>query len=110
MQEIISQTAKPQKVLFGVGTNLLFDAVSRVNVSLDIPVGKHWDITADYVFPWWRLTAELGVGPVFSQYRIYNAEAPDRLVVQEDTRNVFLRPTQAKFSLTYLLHTPVRTR
>ncbi len=186
--EIISKTAKPQTVLFGVGTNLLFDAVSGVNVSLDIPVGKHWDITADYIFPWWkersksfafqlahidlgaryyfkpwelrdqnvmrgwfasasvgagyydfalwnptgvqgeeiklslgggytwalspwwRLTAELGVGPVFSQYRIYNAEAPDRLVVQEDTRNVFLRPTQAKLSLTYLLHTPVRAR
>ena len=186
--EIISKTAKPQTVLFGVGTNLLFDAVSGVNVSLDIPVGKHWDITADYIFPWWkdrsksfafqlahidlgaryyfkpwecrdqnvmrgwfasasvgagyfdfalwnptgvqgeeiklslgggytwalsswwRLTAELGVGPVFSQYRIYNAESPDRLVVQEDTRNVFLRPTQAKLSLTYLLHTPVRAR
>lgn len=185
---IISKTAKPQTVLFGVGTNLLFDAVSGVNVSLDIPVGKHWDITADYIFPWWkdrsksfafqlahidlgaryyfkpwerrdqnvmrgwfasasvgagyydfalwnptgvqgeeiklslgggytwalspwwRLTAELGVGPVFSQYRIYNAESPDRLVVQEDTRNVFLRPTQAKLSLTYLLHTPVRAR
>ena len=186
--EIVSKTTKPQTVLFGVGTNLLFDAVSGVNVSLDIPVGKHWDITADYIFPWWkdrsksfafqlahidlgaryyfkpwerrdqnamrgwfasasvgagyydfalwnptgvqgeeiklslgggytwalspwwRLTAELGVGPVFSQYRIYNAESPDRLVVQEDTRNVFLRPTQAKLSLTYLLHTPVRAR
>ena len=186
--EIVSKTTKQQTVLFGVGTNLLFDAVSGVNVSLDIPVGKHWDITADYIFPWWkdrsksfafqlahidlgaryyfkpwerrdqnvmrgwfasasvgagyydfahwnptgvqgeeiklslgggytwalspwwRLTAELGVGPVFSQYRIYNAESPDRLVVQEDTRNVFLRPTQAKLSLTYLLHTPVRAR
>lgn len=185
---IISQTAKPQKILFGVGTNLLFDAVTGVNVSLDVPVGKHWDITADYIFPWWkdrnksfvfqlahldlgaryyfkpwekrdenvmrgwfasasvgagyydfalwnptgvqgeeiklsvgggytwalspwwRLTAELGVGPVFSQYRIYNAEAPDRLVVQGQYSNVFLRPTAAKISLTYLLHTPVRAR
>lgn len=186
--EIFSKTAKPQTVLFGVGTNLLFDAVSGVNVSLDIPVGKHWDITADYIFPWWkdrsksfafqlahinlgaryyfkpwerrdqnvmrgwfasasvgagyydfalwnptgvqgeeiklsvgggytwalspwwRLTAELGVGPVFSQYRIYNAEAPDRLVVQGQYSNVFLRPTAAKISLTYLLNTPARAR
>lgn len=186
--ETIDKSAKPQKVLFGVGTNLLFDVVTGVNVSLDVPVGKHWDITADYIFPWWkdrnksfvfqlahidlgaryyfkpwekrdenvmrgwfasasvgagyydfalwnptgvqgeeiklsvgggytwalspwwRLTAELGVGPVFSQYRIYNAEAPDRLVVQGQYSNVFLRPTAAKISLTYLLHTPVRAR
>lgn len=181
--EKVSETAKSPKVILGVGTNLLFDAVTAVNASLDIPVGKHWDITADYTFPWWkdrnksfvfqfinldlgaryyfkpweqrnqdvmrgwfasasvgagyydfalwnpkgvqgeefkislgggytwalspwwRLTAELGVGPVFTQYRLYEAEAPDRLIVTEENRNVFLRPTTAKISLTYLLHT-----
>lgn len=79
--------------------------VQGEEIKLSLGGGYTWALS-----PWWRLTAELGVGPVFSQYRIYNAEAPDRLVVQEDTRNVFLRPTQAKLSLTYLLHTPVRAR
>jgi len=174
--------------LFGVGTNLFFDAVTGVNASVDIPVGKHWDITADFIFPWWkdrnnnlafqllhldlgaryyfkpwenrsqdvlrgwfasasagagyydfalwnpkgvqgeelklsvgggytwalgdwwRLTAELGIGPVFTRYRIYEAEAPDHLVVTDQYSNVFLRPTTAKLSLTYLLHSTPRAR
>ena len=174
--------------LFGVGTNLLFDAVTGVNASVDIPVGKHWDITADLIFPWWknrnnnlafqllhldvgaryyfkpwenrsqdvlrgwfasasagagyydfalwnpngvqgeelklsvgggytwalgdwwRLTAELGIGPVFTKYRIYEAETPDRLVVTDQRSNVFLRPTTAKISLTYLLHSTSRAQ
>lgn len=186
--EKIDKSKKPQTALFGVGTNLLFDAVTGINASIDVPVGKHWDITADYIFPWWknrnnnfafqlahldvgaryyfkpwekrdenvmrgwfasasagvgyydfalwnptgvqgeefkfsvgggytwalgswwRLTAELGIGPVFTQYRIYEAETPDLLVVQGDYSNVFLRPTAAKISLTYLLHTPSRGR
>lgn len=184
----VKVASRSQTVSFGLGTNLLFDALTGINASLSIPVGKHWEVTADCVMPWWknrdknfafqlahldvgaryyfkpwvhrndevlrgwfasasagagyydfalwnpngvqgeefklsfgggyslaigpwwRLTTELGFGPVFSQYRIYNAEATDLLVVKEEASNVFFRPTTAKISLTYLLHTPSKVR
>ena len=37
-----------------MGTNLLYDAVTAANVSLDIPLGKHMDLTANFMFPWWK--------------------------------------------------------
>ena len=38
----------------GIGTNLLYDAVTAASLSLDIPVGKHVDITANLMFPCWK--------------------------------------------------------
>lgn len=167
--------------LLGVGTNLLYDAVTAANVSLDIPVGKHMDITANFMFPWWkdrsknfafqllhmdlggryyfktwerpdenvfhgwfvsasaglgyydfapwgdgvqgeemkfslgggytwklgdwwRLSAELGVGGLFSRFRSYNAESPTVLMVKNQGDLIYWGPTNAQISLTYLLH------
>jgi len=42
-----------RKPLFAVKTNLLFDAVTAINVELEVPIGNRWSIAGEYVFPWW---------------------------------------------------------
>ena len=41
------------RTLFGLSTNVLYDAVTAVNFGIEIPVGHHSEIRADYMFPWW---------------------------------------------------------
>lgn len=41
------------KPWFALGSNVLYDALITPNVSLEIPMGKHWSLLADYTFPWW---------------------------------------------------------
>ena len=171
----------------GIGTNLLYDAVTAANVSLDIPVGKHMDITANLMFPWWknrskdfafqlvhldlgtryyfkgweqpdqhvfngwfvsgsaglgyydfapwgdgvqgeeikfslgggytwrlgnwwRISAELGVGGIFSRFRTYEAQSPTVLMVKNQGDLIYLGPTNAQISLTYLLHKRTEAR
>ena len=36
-----------------IKTNLLFDAASLINAELEIPIGNHWSIAGEFVFPWW---------------------------------------------------------
>lgn len=42
-----------RKPLFALKTNLLFDLASAVNFEIEIPIGKHWSIAGEYIFPWW---------------------------------------------------------
>lgn len=44
---------KRQKPLFALKTNLLYDAATLVNLAIEIPIGKHWSIAAELIFPWW---------------------------------------------------------
>lgn len=47
--------AKPGKTMIAaVKTNLLFDAVTALNVEVEIPIGKRFSIMAEDVFPWWE--------------------------------------------------------
>ena len=39
--------------LFALKTNLLFDAVSALNIEVEIPFGNRWSVSTEYVFPWW---------------------------------------------------------
>lgn len=179
--------ASAGNTLLGVGTNLLYDAVTAANVSLDIPLGKHMDLTANFMFPWWkdrskdfafqivhldlgaryyfkgweqldqrvfngwfvsgsaglgyydiapwgdgvqgeeikfslgggytwklgnwwRLSAELGVGGLFSRFRSYEAQSPTVLMVKNQGDLIYWGPTNAQVSLTYLLHKRVGAR
>ncbi len=34
-------------------TNLLFDLCAMPNVELEIPLGRHFSIQGEYMFPWW---------------------------------------------------------
>ncbi|MGL5682914.1 MAG: DUF3575 domain-containing protein [Marinifilaceae bacterium] len=36
-----------------IKTNMLFDALTALNVELEIPVAPQWSISAEYIFPWW---------------------------------------------------------
>ena len=41
--------------LFAVKTNLLFDAALMPNIELEVPIGKHWSLNGEYMFPWWLI-------------------------------------------------------
>lgn len=43
-----------KKPLFALKTNLLFDAVSALNIELEVPIGKRWSVAGEWIFPWWR--------------------------------------------------------
>ncbi|MGN0191543.1 MAG: DUF3575 domain-containing protein, partial [Candidatus Cryptobacteroides sp.] len=36
-----------------VKTNLLYDAVSAVNLGVEVPCGEHWSVSAEWLCPWW---------------------------------------------------------
>lgn len=42
-----------QSPLFALKTNLLFDAALTPNIELEIPIGKHWSVAGEWIFPWW---------------------------------------------------------
>ena len=42
-----------KKMLFAVKTNLLFDAVTALNIELEKPLGNSWSLSGEYIFPWW---------------------------------------------------------
>lgn len=35
-------------------TNLLYDAVTALNVEIEVPIGAHWSVVAEDLFPWWE--------------------------------------------------------
>ncbi len=35
-------------------TNLLYDALTALNVELEVPIRNHWSVAAEYAFPWWE--------------------------------------------------------
>lgn len=36
-------------------TNLLLDAVTAVNIEIEVPISRRWSVNAGYYFPWWYL-------------------------------------------------------
>ena len=45
-----SYTVEP---LFAIKTNLLFDMASALNAEIEVPIGKHWSVLGEVIFPWW---------------------------------------------------------
>ena len=41
------------KPLFALKTNLLFDLLSGLNVEVEVPIGKHFSLAGEWIFPWW---------------------------------------------------------
>ena len=35
-------------------TNLLYDAITALNFELELPIGNHWSVAVEDVFPWWE--------------------------------------------------------
>ena len=40
--------------IVAVKSNLLYDAVTALNVEVEVPIGNHWSVMAEDVFPWWE--------------------------------------------------------
>ncbi len=38
---------------FALKSNLLYDAVTVLNVKGEVPIGRRFSIEADWTFPWW---------------------------------------------------------
>ncbi|MEG2371037.1 MAG: DUF3575 domain-containing protein, partial [Alistipes sp.] len=43
-----------RKPLFAIKTNLLFDAATALNIELEVPIGKRWSVSGEWMFPWWQ--------------------------------------------------------
>lgn len=39
--------------ILAVSTNILYDLAITPNIAVEVPIGKHWSVLADYTFPWW---------------------------------------------------------
>ncbi len=41
-------------LVFAFKTNLLYDAITALNFEMELPIGNHWSIAVEDVFPWWE--------------------------------------------------------
>ncbi len=51
--ETIAEPTTEIKPLFAVKTNLLYDAITAVNIELEVPIGQRWSVAGEWTFPWW---------------------------------------------------------
>ena len=49
----ISVGSYVKRPVLALKTNLLFDLAMAPNIELEIPLGKHWSVSAEWMFPWW---------------------------------------------------------
>ena len=47
-------TVRRKKMIAAVKTNLLYDAVTALNVEVEVPIGKNFSVMVEDVFPWWE--------------------------------------------------------
>lgn len=45
---------KETKTILALKTNLLYDLVTALNVEVEVPIGNHWSVMIEDVFPWWE--------------------------------------------------------
>ncbi|MEG1864337.1 MAG: DUF3575 domain-containing protein [Alistipes sp.] len=50
-QQCIAYERRP---LFALKTNLLFDAATALNIEVEVPIGKRWSVSGEWMFPWWQ--------------------------------------------------------
>ena len=49
-----SELVPSRNMIAAVKTNLLFDAVTALNVEVEVPIGKRYSVMVEDVFPWWE--------------------------------------------------------
>ncbi|MFR9650628.1 MAG: DUF3575 domain-containing protein [Rikenellaceae bacterium] len=42
------------KTIVAIKTNMLLDALSIVNLAVEVPIGNRWSVVGEVVYPWWR--------------------------------------------------------
>lgn len=50
---LVSPLQEPYRPLFALKTNLLYDLLSGLNVEIEVPIGKHFSLAGEWMFPWW---------------------------------------------------------
>lgn len=51
---IAKQMFSADTLVIACKTNLLYDAITALNFEMELPIGNHWSIAAEDVFPWWE--------------------------------------------------------
>lgn len=46
-------TIEENRTICALKTNLLYDAVTALNVEVEVPIGERWSVAVEDVFPWW---------------------------------------------------------
>ncbi len=49
----ITEVKAKNPIRFAVKTNLLYDILLVPSLELEVPIGNHWSIAGECVFPWW---------------------------------------------------------
>ena len=73
LEPVIQEVKVLEKPLFAVKTNLLADALTLLNIELEVPIGDRWSISGELMIPWWRrsnsnLTMQVLSGSVAVKY------------------------------------------
>ena len=50
---IVSPLQESYIPLFALKTNILYDLLSGLNVEIEVPIGKHFSLAGEWMFPWW---------------------------------------------------------
>ncbi|MEG3048300.1 MAG: DUF3575 domain-containing protein [Mucinivorans sp.] len=84
IEPFVSVAPRVQRPLFALKTNMLYDLASALNLGLEIPIGSHWSIGAEVIFPWWKnnkanMTIQLLTGTVEGRYWFGNRAGRDVL-------------------------------
>lgn len=54
IEEVVLVLPEPiRRPLFALKTNLLYDAMTALNIEVEVPIGQRWSIAGEYIFPWW---------------------------------------------------------
>ncbi len=74
----------PQRTLFALKTNLLFDAVTLVNIECEVPIGNRYSVAGEWIFPWWlsesrQRCIELLCGTIETRYWFGEREGVEQL-------------------------------
>ncbi len=41
------------KPIFALKTYLLYDALTALNIEVEVPISTHWSVAGEWLFPWW---------------------------------------------------------
>ncbi|MDR2911013.1 MAG: DUF3575 domain-containing protein [Bacteroidales bacterium] len=58
---------------------MLFDASSAINTEIEVPLGSHWSLAGEWIFPWWlqvdkQRALQLGLGTLEMRRWLGNRE------------------------------------
>ncbi len=79
----ISQEAKDRKFTVLMKTNMLYDIAAVPNIGIEIPIGKDWSVSANWMYAWWSKES------AHRFWRVYGGDAEIRrwFSPRRDTRS-----------------------